>query len=63
MTSFAKLPNPHTHPRDNNKEWFHLILSLQRSAILLLAPLAAALPPMMRFWPVWATISFSIRAG
>jgi hypothetical protein len=63
MTSFAKLPNPHTHHRDNNKEWFRQILILQCSAILLLAPLAAALPLMMHFWPVWATTSFSISAG
>jgi hypothetical protein len=63
MTSFAKMPNPHTHPQDNNEDWFHLILILQPSAILLLAPLAAALPLMMHFWSVCTTTSFNISAG
>jgi hypothetical protein len=63
MTSYAKLSSPHTHPRVNIEEWFHLILILQRFAILLLAPLAATLPLMMHSLQACNATLFNIRAG
>jgi hypothetical protein len=63
MISYAKLPCPHTHPRDINKERLRLFMILQPSANHLPEPLAAALHLMMHFLQACSGTLFNIRAG
>jgi predicted NodU family carbamoyl transferase len=63
MTSFAKSPSPHTHPRDINKEKFRPILILRRFVNLLPEPLVVVQHHLMHFMQAFNGSSFNTGAG